>query len=272
MLKLDESTIVILMLLGMDYYMLFSGFWQACAVFKKKTNRVFLLVISGLLSTIVEVSASYMWLYVKSDSNLAWGVITLIFWHLMLQIPCWLYCVRIQTLNGFDLRLLRIVNKAPYVLGLFQIPSFITFALALSNHSLWGNFVIASAITTVGVSIIEVLLYLVLIRRVKFMFEHKSALKRQMLTELTLSTTFLIVIDIALLCLKLGTVKIGPLTLPATQVQFDNALRPFSYMLRIKIAIQFFNELIDNANDSRTSTAYSKSFVRWTPVQSVQEV
>ena len=255
------------MIIGMNYYMLASGLWHACMIFKRRTSVVFILVVSGLISTIIEATASYIWLYMSltEHQQIVAGIITCIFWQLMLQIPCWLYVIRIKTLNCFNMSLVNYVNFCPYILFAAQIPSIITFMMAVFNNQVWGDFVISSAVTTVCASMIEIFLYCVLLFQIKFIFAHKRTLKKQMELELTASMLLLIVLDISLLVLKLGTVKIGPLVLPTSTVQLDNAIRPFSYLLRIKLIIQFFDELLDNMDDKRTNTL---SYYRWAPSSS----
>ena len=248
------------MLLGMNYYMCVSGIIRAYFVFKRKTSHIFILVVSGLVVTLVEATVSYLWLYLKTDVEVALGFITLITWQLMIQIPIWIYTLRIQSLVGYDYKIIRYARAAPFVVLLSQIPSGIGFGIAMYNYELWSYFVITSAITTVVACIVEVIMYAFLMNRVKVMFQYRKNIKRQMATELTLSMVLLIAIDIALVGLKLSKFNLAPLSLPSPVVQMDNALRPFSYMLRINIAIQFFDDLLEKVNNRPKTT---ESYARW---------
>ena len=248
------------MLLGVNYYLFIAGISQAYLVFKRKTSLIFILVISGLIVSITEATVSYIWLYVENDYEVLLGSITCVAWHFMLQIPCWLYCLRIQSLMGYDYNVIRYVRLAPFILALSQIPSAISFIIAMVNYDLWGYFVICSAFTTCVACIVEILLNVVLLRRVSTMFQYRKQVKKQMAMALTGSMVLLILIDICLLAVKLSLSKIQALSLPSPVAQLDNALRPFSYMLRIKIAIRFFDDLIDKVNNRPKTT---DSYARW---------
>ena len=260
MLKLDAGTIFIFMLLGMDYYMFITGIIRAYFVFKRKKSVIYFLVIGGLTTTITEASVSYLWLYLPSDQEVVLGVLTCISWHLMLQLPCWLYALRIKSLMGLDYTAKKYAQCAPFILAIAQVPSAVSFMIAMFNYDLWSWFVICSAITTFVSCFVEIGMYWVLMKRVKEMFQYRQQIKQQMAMELTLSMVALIVIDIALVVVKLSATSLKPLSLPSPVPQFDNALRPFSYLLRINIAIKFFDDLIEKVNNRPTTT---ESYARW---------
>eukprot|EP00835_Amoeboradix_gromovi_P000207 NODE_7_length_48057_cov_0.322240.p16 type:complete len:272 gc:universal NODE_7_length_48057_cov_0.322240:1682-2497(+) len=261
MLRLDAPTVLILMLLGMDYFMFFSGLSKAFFVFKRKRSHIFMLIVGGMVATLVEVTASYAWLYLDTGSyEVFLGFITCVSWHLMLQIPCWIYCLRIQSLVGYDYKMVRYARAAPFILGVAQLPSAISFVFAMFDYSLWPFFVITSAVTTIVACGVEITMYFVLLKRVNTMFQYRRTVKKQMAMELTMSMVLLIALDVSLVVVKLTGSSLRPLTLPSPVPQMDNALRPFSYFLRINIAIRFFDDLVEKVNNRPKTT---ESYARW---------
>eukprot|EP00834_Sanchytrium_tribonematis_P008040 NODE_839_length_3588_cov_1.240183.p2 type:complete len:281 gc:universal NODE_839_length_3588_cov_1.240183:2647-1805(-) len=255
MLSVNAPTITIFMLLGINYYIFFQSVIQSLLIFKNKHSLVFLLIQLGLFSTIIEVTASYMWLYYPFDSNsteLLLGFITCISWHLMIITPVIIYCIRIKTLNH-TMQLNQYIHFLPVICILFQIPSAVTFIIAMLNYNNWYLFVVSSAVTTFVACTIEITLYSLLMKRIYCMFQYRQSLKKLMALELSASMALLIIIDIGLLIFKLNSLNMTPLQLPLSKPQMDNALRPLSYMLRLQVALRFFDELIDKVGRTRES-------------------
>ena len=233
------------MLIGAGCLLFIQGTANAIVVFQKKRGIMFMICLVGLFSGII--------LLMLDAAALFWGtslkfiaIFATPFWYLTIQCASWAYCIRIRSMgviSKFD----KFVDYTPWAILVFQIPANVLFILMVFNPEYQELYVIVSVIFSAAISVSEVFLYVVLLKKVLNILEYRRRVKNALSYEMFGSLILLIVLDAVLIVSKIMTDRL------------DIILRPFTYLLRIVIIIRFYDILLDGLLISGTSISAQMS-------------
>eukprot|EP00834_Sanchytrium_tribonematis_P004803 NODE_256_length_11672_cov_0.220168.p5 type:complete len:276 gc:universal NODE_256_length_11672_cov_0.220168:10540-9713(-) len=222
------------MLFGADIIIYLAAISKSYFVFPHKSKLFFILLQTGLFSAIFNacIVMSEQYLDAPRLLNDILGTLT---WFIMIFIANYLYSVRINSLaiySKFD----QLVKWTPWLLLLVMLPTqalgIISYYIPQMDLRLSGYFL--AIIFSFMIAIGEILLYVVLLRKILEILEYRLDIKRKLSVELSLSLFILCIFDILLIISKL---QLNTL---------DRPLRAFTYLLRLLFLIRFYDDLLDS--------------------------
>ncbi len=158
------------------------------------------------------------------------GVLFAIFWFLMIQVVTWLYVFRIESLGKY-MKYDKWIRYTPYILGGTQVLTMVGIIMHAADYD--NTLYIYTSVTFSFVSIvIELFMTVLLLKKLQFILEYRKELLKKLVSHIYMTCTIIIVVEILILVLKL------------TMSSLDYALRPFEYLIRTYVIIQFYDELI----------------------------
>ena len=246
---MDEVTMQIsFALLGASWLLFLYGITQAIIVFENKKSNIFIFCVIGLISGIIDVMMVTSMFFWGGDFKLLSVVVTP-FWYAMIQCSTWAYCARIKTIGGILCKEKKYINYLPWFVLLLQIPSNALYLITLCTNYCAGITLVARAVFSILIAIVELFLYAVLLKNMNEILEYRVKIKKLLQLETTASVVFLILLDIVLIFSMLS------------HTNLDYILRPFTYILRIVVLIRFFTELLQELETNSFSRLTNMSDV-----------
>ncbi len=240
----DNTAMLAFMISGSSWVLFIQGIIQCGMVFKRKKSTIYILSIIGLVSAIAELTIVLSFLYFNLDEHIYVVLVTPL-WIIMIQAATWVYCIRIKSLGGIT-KYDYIISKTPWVILMAQLPTIIIFNLKLYYKQLQVVNYISGICLSVIITVCEIIQFVGLLSKVLEMLEYRTFIKKLLRIEISLALVMMILFDISLLVFKI------------VKTPLDVVIRPFSYILRIVLVIRFFDDLLDQVNESYLSSITSK--------------
>eukprot|EP00835_Amoeboradix_gromovi_P004241 NODE_318_length_11118_cov_0.235049.p5 type:complete len:253 gc:universal NODE_318_length_11118_cov_0.235049:6427-7185(+) len=221
------------MVLGASWLLYIQGMIKCLFIFKNKTSTISLICILGLTCAIIDVTVLVSGIY--SDEKYAIDVVIVApFWFIMIQCASWIYCIRIQSIGGYYSKHDRYIGYVPLIILGFQIPAVIFTVLALFMTQYREMGIVCGIVLSVAITILEIYMFSVLIIKLQIFLEFRENTKSILIYQMTAALALMVVLEILLIISK------------AVFYKFDVILRPFTYLLRIVIVLQFYDELLSD--------------------------
>eukprot|EP00834_Sanchytrium_tribonematis_P003303 NODE_123_length_17687_cov_0.732261.p9 type:complete len:259 gc:universal NODE_123_length_17687_cov_0.732261:16604-15828(-) len=234
---------------GGSLCLMIQNFLLAVMTFDKKRNKIFQLIIAGLL---ICFGLSTLVLSKSFDDKLENMIVYKnIVWFVLVQTVSWLYVLRIKSLGNYideD----RYVNYLPCVVALLQIPCIFVNALGLKDIKLlkdrYTYFAIAGSVFSLGITIIEIYMYYILLKKLDFILEYRPRVAKKLKSQLQITCAFMATLEIGLAILRC----VYPITF---------AISPIIYMLRISVLIKFYSDLLANIDSDCIEDLSRRSYI-----------
>ena len=206
----------------------------AFITFDKKMNKMFAGVIVGLMLCLTEATLGifyvYAWDQFDLNGQVALSVIFGISWFSMIQVVTWLYVLRINSLGKY-MKFDGFIWYIPFIIGALELAS--VFSIFLRTLNISSNvFRYSSLIFSIGAVIFEIFMTFLLLRKLRFILEYQEELLHSLFWHIVSACVVVLLLEFIILGLKI----IGS--------SIDNAARPFAYIVRIYVVIQFYDKLI----------------------------
>eukprot|EP00835_Amoeboradix_gromovi_P001202 NODE_50_length_27150_cov_0.307308.p7 type:complete len:305 gc:universal NODE_50_length_27150_cov_0.307308:11622-10708(-) len=227
---------------------------HAYTVFALKTSKIYLLIVTGLILCYLESCLTIVNIFVvdgnstryTSHSLRDWYLINIpmnIIWFFMVQVVIWLYVLRIQSLGTYG-TIDRYLKYSPVVVAIMQLPNLVINLARLNIESIddvkYHYFVISSSVFSVCITIVEIAMFLILIKKLNFILEYKQAVLLKIGFHLKITCVAVIFLDVVMAIVRF-------------QFPVDFSISPIIYLLRIYIIIQFYSDLLVSVNVECTS-------------------
>lgn len=212
---------------------------HATTIFGKKSNLIFYLIILGLVNCIIQGLITFLLTVelIAPDLRFGFRIVTNLLWFALIQLVTWLYILRIKSLGDYMPFDKWIYLMSPIV-ALVQVPSMIlnlidSDVLGTSTELKYTYFVIARTVYTVTITVVDVALYIFLLKKLNFILEFRQHMVKKLGFHLKISMACVTFVEIAL-----GVVRII--------FPIDYTVTPSIYLIKLYIIIQFYGELVDN--------------------------
>jgi hypothetical protein len=190
-----------------------------------------LLILIGIMVTILEQVFTDHWL--SEPGKWYWALLAGVCWFSMLQINIWLYIRRYNMLKRGSTFYTKLINFLPYILLLVQIPDYLTLALSMFGITNFSIFTITSSITVVLVFVIEIIVYVNLVWKMRkiMMFKKFTRPKFLIFKE--------VVLMIIVLLMDITVLTCGYANCSSVNIN----LKSTSYLVRLFFLIEVYNEI-----------------------------
>ena len=235
--------------------LVYAGFWggstclsiqnllHAITIFDKKSNVIFWLTISSIIMCQLEATLVLALTLNLMDPSFTYTFLVLanIAWFLIIQMVTLLYILRIRSLGeymNFD-KYLRFI---PWIVAAVQLPSMVINLLHpsyfdVSKEAKYNYFVISRSLYTCVITIIEVVLYLLLLKKLQFIMEFRQVAVNKLAWHLRVTCIIVIGLEIVLAVVRV-------------LFAIDYSVTPIIYLLRIYIVVQFYGDLLSSIQTS----------------------
>eukprot|EP00835_Amoeboradix_gromovi_P002371 NODE_133_length_18153_cov_0.298050.p7 type:complete len:257 gc:universal NODE_133_length_18153_cov_0.298050:15419-16189(+) len=224
-------TFLLISLLSGCWILFLRGISKAVIVFKNKSSAIFVFCVLGLIFSIT-LSSFISLTNLFSINALVSRVVTQVLWLFMIQFVTWMSCLRIKSLGGYFCNDDLYIEYVPWFLLLVQLS--ISVPTILGLYVPFYDFIamIMSLTFSVAICLSEIYMYKVLRYKVKTFLEYRRKLRSLLLKELTIALVVLITMEILLIVSKIFNATVM------------TTGRPFSYLVRIVILVQFYDNLL----------------------------
>ncbi len=219
---------------------------HAVTIFDKKTNRIFYITIGSIILCYLEAIFVVINLVLPIQIAIKYilQIFVNIYWFFLIQGVTFLYILRIKSLGeymSFDKHLYTI----PWIVAAVQIPSIVINLLKIDDinatrEQKYDYFVISRSLYTIVITAVDILLYVFLLKKLKFIMEYRQDVVRKLGWHLKVAMILVTFLEIGLAVIRI----LFPI---------DYTLTPIIYLLRIYIIIQFYGDLINSVKTSSNS-------------------
>ena len=256
---LENSDIVYIACWGGSTCLFLQYLLQAYTVFTRKTSKIFILTITGLCLCYLESCLTMVSVVIRSltkvthsgigdmNSLALWYMIYIpinISWFLMVQVVTWLYVLRIKSL-GYYTKIDSYMKYAPLIVAVMQMPNLIINLARLNIEDVvdkqYHYFEISSSVFSVCITLVEIAMFLILLKKLNFILEYKPNVLNKMGHHLKVTCSAVIFMDIVMAGVRFLFL-------------IDFSISPLIYLLRIYIIIQFYSDLLVSVNREYAST------------------
>ena len=236
MTEFEPLKMLAFMFWGADWLLVVQGITRAVVVFPHKRKKMFILIVAGLVSSLLNSSLAMAEIYF-GNPLIYYTIFGLSSWYVMIFTSSYVYAIRIKSLGGhskFD----KSVQLTPWIILIFAIPVNTIGLLSRYLPQLVSVNLISSTIFSVFLAVGEIYLYSVLLYKISDILEYRDGAKRILIYQLTASLGLLTILEVLLIASKLSSNAM------------DRFLRPFNYTLRLVLVIQFFDDLLQELENS----------------------
>ena len=157
------------------------------------------------------------------------------------QVVSWLFVFRFKSIGTY-FKHEEYIILIPIVSGVAQVPIVVILGLSSSFEEYLNNYscyLISASVLFIIISGLEIVMNLALLRKLKFILEHKPGATRKMFCRIRFISVLIVLMEFVL-CFARCIVTI------------DNVANPIIYAVRIYVIILFYDDLL-NALDTNNS-------------------
>eukprot|EP00834_Sanchytrium_tribonematis_P005753 NODE_369_length_8668_cov_1.088575.p5 type:complete len:264 gc:universal NODE_369_length_8668_cov_1.088575:1120-329(-) len=236
---LDPYKIMIFALFGLDLFVFIQAIGKSYLVFPHKRRKFFYVLqislFSSILFEIIQILVTQFQYTIYF--HLILGNIC---WYIMIMSVNWLYAVRVQSLGTYS-KYDAFINKIPWYFVFCMVPINTLSILNYFYPFLKPINYIISIIFSSCITILEILIYFILLYKILDILKYRDRYKFKLVYELTLSLVILISMDILLIISII------------LNAQMSRHLRGSTYLIRGLFIIKFYDELLETLNDHSLS-------------------
>ncbi len=200
--------------------------------FDLRYSRMFFGIVTALILCVIESTLAIFYTYTKygQPEKLIVGIFFGLSWFFMIQVVTWLYVLRIDSLGKY-MTFDKCVWYTPYILGVFELMTMVGIIMHAADFDN-SVYIYTSVAFTVMSIVIEVFMTVLLLRKLRFILEYRKELLQRIVNQIYFTCAIIVIIEIIIVVMKL------------TGSSLDFPLRPFVYLIRTYVVIQFYDELI----------------------------
>eukprot|EP00835_Amoeboradix_gromovi_P004442 NODE_346_length_10492_cov_0.275955.p5 type:complete len:274 gc:universal NODE_346_length_10492_cov_0.275955:9899-9078(-) len=228
---------------------------HAYTVFCDKTGKIYILTVLGLILCFLESCLTLVNVYFNptdsqkqpelTDASLHWYLINIpmnVVWFFMVQIVTWLYVLRIESL-GYYFKFDKYLKYAPFLIAVMQMPTVvINLERSKVDDDSYQYFMIFSSAFSIIITLVELYMFVILLRKLNFILEYKPIILTKMGKHLKISCFAVMILEITMAVVRFFFL-------------IDFSISPLIYLLRIYIIIQFYSDLLVSINrESKVTT------------------
>eukprot|EP00834_Sanchytrium_tribonematis_P004486 NODE_224_length_12322_cov_0.795549.p3 type:complete len:269 gc:universal NODE_224_length_12322_cov_0.795549:4300-5106(+) len=237
--------IIAFALWGADVLLFFQCMCKSYFVFPHKNRKFYMLLVSGLIGGIIFATTTIITSYFLVG-NVPVSIFGLVAWFVMIVNCYFVYSIRIQSMGGYN-RFDKFAAKIPWIFIIVTLPIFLIVVVTYflvndqAKEILKEVSLVLGIIFSVLITVSEAFLYLVLLQKVREILEYRTTAKKKLVWELSFALVLIVILDVLLIISKVAIVSL------------DKNLRPFTYLLRFVYIVRFYDDLLEDVNQSYLS-------------------
>eukprot|EP00835_Amoeboradix_gromovi_P004166 NODE_309_length_11266_cov_0.459479.p3 type:complete len:268 gc:universal NODE_309_length_11266_cov_0.459479:9426-8623(-) len=219
---------------------------NAVITFEKKYNKMFIGIVCAIFLCVLESTIAIHYIYYSQyndnpQNQLIMGSFFAFTWFSMIQVVTWLYVLRIDSLGKYC-KFDKCCWTIPYFIGVFELFTVIGIVLHATQIDSFKNYYRYSSLVFTVISILlEIFMTYLLIKKLSFILEYRDDLLAKLGLQIKVACVAVVLLEVAIIVLKFYGSFV------------DVALRPFTYIVRIYVIIQFYDDLIMALHHSNSS-------------------